>query len=198
PGVGSGPVIQEDGLSLTDAHLPPPLGPRGGAPIDASRTGRLDPAPFASFVAAPLAINQGAEPRGVQPPGSLDGSLIDTETLNLPAVSIGDPSTLLPGSGLAFVGYPDIGASSVTQIDGVVTGITAEQSGSGMAWLRTDSELKGGMSGGGAYDAEGQLVGIPTSAPGTDGNSPGPMCLSIQDDTRDGLITDADSCVPIG
>lgn len=196
--VGSGTVIQEDGLILTNAHLATSLGPCRGERIVVSLPVRLDEPPVPTYVAEPLAIDQALDLAVLQITGSLDGSLIDTETLNLPAVSIGDPSTLLPGSGLAFVGYPDIGASSVTQIDGVVTGITAEQSGSGMAWLRTDSELKGGMSGGGAYDAEGQLVGIPTSAPGTDGNSPGPMCLSIQDDTRDGLITDADSCVPIG
>ncbi len=102
------------------------------------------------------------------------------------------------GNGLTFVGFPDISATSVTAIQGVITGITAEKSGSSNAWLRTDSTLGGGMSGGGAYDATGKLVGIPTSAPATTGTLPDSLCLSIQDNTGDGLINDRDACVPIG
>lgn len=196
--VGSGTVVSDDGLILTNAHLATAMGPCRGERIIVALPVRLDEPPVPTYLAEPVALDENLDLAVLRITGSLDGSLVDTATLSLPSVPIGDPSALLPGSGLAFVGYPDLSATSVTQVDGVVTGITAEAHGSAMAWLRTDSTLGGGMSGGGAYNAEGQLVGIPTSAPGTDGNSPGPMCLSIQDNTRDGLITEADACVPIG
>lgn len=196
--VGSGTIISEDGLILTNAHLASSMGPCLGERIVVALPVRLDEPPVPTYLAEPVALGEGLDLAVLQITGSLDGSLVDRATLNLPSVTVGDPSALLPGSALAFAGYPDLSSTSVTQVPGVVTGITSERSGSGLAWLRTDSELGGGMSGGGAYNAAGQLVGIMTSAPGTSGNAPGPMCLSIQDNTHDGLITESDACVPIG
>jgi len=196
--VGSGTIVSENGLILTNAHLASSLGPCRGDRIIVALPVRLDEPPVPTYLAEPVVIDEGLDLAVLQVRGSLDGSLIDTSALNLPAVTIGDPSTLTPGSAMSVVGYPDLSTSSVTHVPGVVTGITAEKGGGSMAWLRTDSELGGTMAGGGAYNANGQLVGVPTSAPGTSGTTPGPMCLSVQDNTRDGLITEADACVPIG
>lgn len=197
--VGSGTVISDDGLILTNAHLASSLGgPCQGERIVVSLPVRLDEPPVPTYLAEPVALDEVLDIAVLQITGSLDGSLVDQTTLNLPYVPISDSSALLPGSALAVSGYPDLTATNVTYVPGVVTGITAEESGSSMAWLRTDSELGGGMSGGGAYNAEGQLVGIPTSAPGTSGDTSGPMCLNIQDNNHDGVITDSDACVPIG
>ncbi len=196
--VGSGTLISGDGLILTNAHLAEPLGPCRGERVIVALPVRLDEPPVPTYLAETVQVDDQLDLAVLQITSGLDGSLIDTATLNLPFTTLGDPSTLLPGSGLTFVGYPDIGATSVEAVQGVVTGITSEKSGSRMAWLRTDSELGGGMSGGGAYDGEGRLVGILTSAPATTGNEAGPMCLNIQDNTRDGLITERDACVPIG
>ena len=115
--------------------------------------------------------------------GGLDGSLVAPDELALPYVEAGDSSAILPGNSLTFVGYPDTGLSSVSTIAGQVSGITAERSGSSQAWLRTDVPLPGVFSGGGAYDANGLLIGVPTSASPTDGRSPGPDCLLLQDST---------------
>lgn len=196
--VGSGTIVDESGLILTNAHLASSLGPCRGERIIVALPVRLDEPPVPTYLAEPVALDEGLDLAVLQVTGSLDGSLVDTEVLNLPAVTLGDPSTLLPGSAMSVVGYPDLSTSSVTHVPGVVTGITAEKAGGSMAWLRTDSELGGAMAGGGAYNADGQLVGIGTSAPGTSGNAPGPMCISVQDNTRDSLITEADTCVPIG
>jgi hypothetical protein len=196
--VGSGTLVSADGLILTNAHLAEPFGPCRGERIIVALPVRLDEPPVPTYIAEPLVVSQQYDLAVLQITGSLDGSLIDQNSLNLPFVNLGDASALTPGSALTFVGYPDIGATSVAEVRGVETGITSERSGGDLAWLRTDSELGGGMSGGGAYNANGGLVGVPTSAPATRAVEAGPMCLTIQDSNRDGLITDRDACVPIG
>ncbi len=196
--VGSGTLISADGLILTNAHLVTEMGPCRGERIIVALAVHLDDPPVPTYTAELIQADTQFDLAIVRINASLDGSLIDPSTLNLPFVAIGDSSAFAPGNGLTFVGYPDIGASSVAAVQGVITGLTAEKSGSHLSWFRTDSSLGGAMSGGGAFDVSGRLVGVLTSAPATTGNEPGPMCLSIQDSTRDGLITERDACVPIG
>ncbi len=196
--VGSGTIISPTGLILTNAHLADALGPCRGERIIVALSVRLDEPPVPTYLADIVQIDTRLDAAVLQISGSLDGSPIDPESLNLPSVSIGDPSNLLPGNALTFVGYPDVSATNVTAISGVITGVTTETSGSRFAWFRTELDLGGGMSGGGAYDASGRLVALPTSAPATSGEEPGINCLSIQDNTNDGLITEQDACVPIG
>ncbi len=196
--VGSGTIIDSDGLILTNAHLAEPLGPCQGERVIISLPIKEDAAPIPTYIAEPIQIDTKLDVAILQITSSLDGRPIETGSLTLPAVSVGDPSDLLPGNGLTYVGYEDIGATRVSTVPGVITGITSETAGSRLAWFRTDSVLAGSMSGGGAYDSEGRLVGLLTSAPATTGEDAGPMCLSIQDNTHDGLITDLDACVPVG
>lgn len=196
--VGSGTLIGADGLILTNAHLVQASGPCRGERIIVALPIRLNEPPVPTYLAQLIQADETHDLAILQIFGGLDGSAISPESLNLPFVTISDPSGLLPGNTLTFVGFPDAGSGSVTSIEGQITGITTEKSGSRFAWFRTNIELAGGMSGGGAYDANGQLVGIPTSAPATAGISPGAMCLSIQDNNHDGLINERDACVPIG
>lgn len=196
--VGSGTLISEDGLILTNAHLALSEGPCRGERIVVALSPRLDEPPVPTYVAEPVNVDQKLDLAVLQIVGSLDGSLVDLETLNLPAVTVAETNVLAQGSALTVIGYPDIASSSVERTLGVVTGVTAESSGGGLAWWRTDSEIGGVAAGGGAYDAGGNLVGVATSTPGTDGNDSGDMCLGIQDSTRDGLITELDACVPVG
>lgn len=196
--VGSGTVISPTGLILTNAHLAGAFGPCRGERIVVALSVRLDEPPVPTYLAEVAEIDTGLDLAVLRIRGSLDGSPIDPDTLNLPSATIGDPSGLLPGNTLTFIGYPNIGAASVAAIEGPITGITSEKGGSRSAWFRTDAELSGTMSGGGAYDASGRLAGILTSAPATNGEEPGPHCLSIQDNTLDGRIDERDECVPIG
>ncbi len=196
--VGSGTLISADGLILTNAHLASPMGPCLGSRIVVALPVQVDDPPVPTYLAELVQIDVQHDLAILQIAASLDGSLIRRGTLNLPFVALGDSSGYLPGNGLTYVGYPDMATTGVTAIQGVITGITAEKHSSRLAWFRTDSILGGTMSGGGAFDANGRLVGILTSAPATTGEEPGPMCVSIQDSTRDGLINARDACVPIG
>jgi hypothetical protein len=196
--VGSGTLISPDGLILTNAHLATQMGPCRGGRIIVALAVRLDAPPVPTYVAELVQIDPQYDLAVIQIASGLDGSPVDPGTLNLPYVTPGDSSGFQPGNALTFVGYPDIGATSVTALQGVITGITAERIGGRLAWFRTDSLLGGVMSGGGAFDANGRLVGIMTSAPATSGSDPGLLCLSIQDSTSDGLINERDACVPVG
>jgi len=196
--VGSGTVIDSTGLILTNAHLAEAMGPCRGERIIVELPVRLDEPPVPTYIARVVQSDARLDLAVLQIAGGLDGSLIDPETLNLPYVTIGDPSRLVPGSTLTFAGYPDIGAASVTAVEGSITGTTSETSGSRMAWLRTNKPLEGTMSGGGAFDTNGFLIGVPTSASASDGQQASVSCLSIQDTNHDDLITDRDACIPIG
>lgn len=196
--VGSGTLIDATGLILTNGHLTEAQGPCRGERIIVELPVRLDEPPVPTYIARVVQSDSRLDLAVLQIDGGLDGSVIDPETLNLPYVTIGDPSRLVPGSTLTYAGYPDVGATSVAAVEGSISGSTSETSGSRIAWLRTNKPLEGTMSGGGAFDTNGYLVGVPTSASSSDGQQPGASCLSIQDTNHDGLITERDACVPIG
>lgn len=195
--VGSGTLVSDDGLILTNAHLAEPLGPCQGEEIVIALPVRLDEPPVPTYLANVVAIDERLSLAVLQIAGSLDGSLVDPATLNLPFAPVGDVNGLQPGSSVTAVGYPDIGTTPVNTESRILTSTISETSGSRFAWVRMDSAIGGVMTGGGIYDGEGNLVGVPTGAPATSGDIPGPSCLSIQDTTGDGAIDASDSCVPV-
>jgi hypothetical protein len=81
-----------------------------------------------------------------------------------PAVPPGDASRLQMGDALSLVGYPTAGGQrsrvTISLSRGVVSGFERDEHG---LLLKTDAELQGGSSGGAALDADGLLVGVPTS-----------------------------------
>ncbi|NDJ53238.1 MAG: hypothetical protein GYB68_09165 [Chloroflexi bacterium] len=194
---GSGTLISNDGLILTNAHLADPVGPCQGERIIVALPIRLDEPPVPKYLAQIVQVDHQLDLAVMRIVASLDGSLIEPNSLNLPFVSLGDPSGLLPGNALTTIGYPSLGAGGVEAVEQTITAITAESSSGDKSWLRVDTPLPGTKSGGGAYDLNGRLVGIPTGMPGTDGSERGPECISINDTNRDSLIDLRDSCVPI-
>ena len=196
--VGSGTLVSPNGLILTNAHLVEAVGPCRGERVLVALSVRPNEPPVATYLAHIVQVDSTLDLAVIQIVSGLDGSSIDPKTLNLPFVSVGDPSTLAVGSSLTYVGYPDTGQSNVAAVEGPITGIAAEKAGSQSAWLRTGAALGGAMAGGGAFDANGSLLGVLTSAPGTDGLTVGTDCLSIQDNNHDGVINDRDACAPVG
>ena len=77
-------------------------------------------------------------------------------------MSIGDAAKLDIGETLTVLGYPAIGGGSLELTRGAVSGFLAAE-GQKEAWIKTDARIAPGNSGGGAFDADGNLVGIPTA-----------------------------------
>ncbi len=196
--IGSGTLVSATGLILTNARLATANGPCQGERIIVSLPARPQDPPVPTYLAEIVQVEPRLDLATLQISSSLSGTPVDTSTLNLPFVRVGDPFPLEPGNTINIVGYENAGNSSVTSASSQITSITAEATGGETAWFRVETELSGTLSGGGAYDSTGALIGIPNSAPAGDGSEPGATCLSVQDTNNDSLITNADACIPIG
>jgi S1-C subfamily serine protease len=79
-------------------------------------------------------------------------------------VPLGDPEQLAMGDALWLAGYPTAGGQrsrvTISLSRGIVSGFERGEHG---VLLKTDAELQGGSSGGAALDAQGLLIGVPTS-----------------------------------
>jgi S1-C subfamily serine protease len=119
------------------------------------------------------------------------GQLLDTASLALPFVPLGDSTTVQQGDPIDLWGYPMIGGGTLTYTAGVVSGFNFEEGMTGAAWIITDATMSGGSSGGAALDRAGRLIGVPTQGSSLDCR-PGDM-------NGDGRIDAQDvGCVPTG
>lgn len=90
-----------------------------------------------------------------------DGAL--PKNLGLVSVNRGNSDDLLPGDPLAVIGFPGLGGSTVTFTDGVVSGFLDEDDDGFYEWIKTDTEVNPGNSGGLAIDQQGDFIGVPTA-----------------------------------
>lgn len=195
--VGSGTLVSADGLILTNAHLV--LGNRDCVSdrLVIALTLRVDEPPVPNYVADIVEINPGFDLAVLQISRFLDGRSIDTNTLQLPFVELGDSNSIALDETLYYFGYPDIQDDPVDVVRGTVSGFTAEARVGSRAWIRTNAEVPGLFSGGGAYNLDGELVGVPTVLPG---RVAGQVvdCRQVYDTNGDGQIEESDRCIPIG
>ncbi len=85
------------------------------------------------------------------------------KNLGLVAVDRGNSDDLLPGDPIGVIGFPGLGGSTVTFTDGVVSGFLDENDDGLYDWIKTDTEVNPGNSGGLAIDQQGDFVGVPTA-----------------------------------
>lgn len=72
------------------------------------------------------------------------------------SVTYGNPDSLIHGDDITLVGYPLSGGSTITSTFGNVAGFESS------TWIKTDAVAEFGSSGGGAFDSLGNFVGLPT------------------------------------
>jgi len=198
--VGSGTIVRFDGLILTNAHHVVQSTTCSGEEIIIAIT--LDPEepPVPKYRAEIVQINEGLDLALLRIARELDGRIIEPGTLPvLPFVEVGNASVVQLDETITVVGYPGIGNEGVQSIPGTITGFVAEPSGGEKSWFKTTtiSQLPGTMSGGGAYNQQGQLIGVPTTAPTTLAGDAS-NCSLVEDTNEDGFINNNDSCVPLG
>lgn len=84
--------------------------------------------------------------------------------VRFPYVQVGDSNQLIPGDAITIVGYPGISGSTITFTAGLMSGWVGEDFESGgKQWIKTDGKIAHGNSGGGAFDENGYLIGVPTA-----------------------------------
>lgn len=76
------------------------------------------------------------------------------------------------GDSVQILGYPGVGGKSITYTKGIVSGFEQlELENATLPWLiKTDAKLNPGNSGGGAFDAADNFIGVPEAVAGGPGN----------------------------
>ncbi len=194
---GSGTLVSADGLILTNAHVALPSEMCRADQLVIAITVRLDEPPVPTYTAEIVNFSKGRDLAVLRINGYLDGRAIEPGTLQLPFVELGDSATVQLDETITVMGYPDFGNAPVAATRGTVSGFTAEARAGDRAWIRTAATIPGTMSGGGAYNRAGKLIGVPTIAPARAG---GELvdCRVLQDTNGDGRADENDRCVPVG
>lgn len=195
--VGTGTIVSRDGLVLTNAHNTVRSRSCPGDTLIIAINSRLNEPPVPRFQADIVQADEGLDLALLRISRESDGKLIESGTLALPYVSLGNSEAVQLDETITVVGYPSIGNDPIAVERGTITGFMAEPSGGAKSWIKTSATIRGTMSGGGAYNQAGQLIGIPTTAP-LSGTSPGAGCLTVQDTNNDSLINRNDTCIPVG
>ncbi|MDW8267523.1 MAG: trypsin-like peptidase domain-containing protein [Anaerolineae bacterium] len=199
---GSGTILTADGLILTNCHVALPRAMWDDPQFDydlmvVALTVRADEPPRPTYLAEVVQYDPDLDLAVIQVAQMLDGSPVDREQLDLPALPQGNSDDLDLGDRLYIFGYPGIGGETITFTSGNVSGFTREQGVEGRAWIKTDATVAGGNSGGTAVNEQGELVGIPTQS-GAGGDGQYVDCRRLADTNDDGRIDENDSCIPVG
>lgn len=176
---GSGSIISDDGLILTNAHVGDPDAPgQGGgeglAPdhITVALTSAADDVPAAEAYRAETIVSDGYLDIAVmQIVADADGNPVDPGDLELPApMPLGDSDELRTGDDLVALGFPAIGNPSamgdqpLTVTTGVVSTFQANPIiGTERGFIDSDVRLGSGNSGGASINDDGELVGLNTA-----------------------------------
>ena len=194
----SGTLISADGLILTNAHSVLPSRQCDGDQLIIALSVDLSEPPIPKYRAEVSSANEGLDIAILRIARELDGRLIARSELPiLPFADIGDSDELSIDDNLIVAGFPAFGNEAAATSRGTVTAFISEPIGRGPSWFKTRAEIPGLMSGGGAYNSAGLLIGIPTNAP-LGGLAAAASCRYLADTNLDGLVNSSDACVPTG
>jgi hypothetical protein len=200
----TGTLISRDGLILTNAHSTLVSTDCPGDTLMIALSTETDEPPITTYQAEIVQVDEGLDLAILQINREFDGRIIESGSLALPFVEFADSNSVQLDDTIWVVGYPGVADDPVAEVRASVLGFMAEPGGSGKSWFKIEvdptavpGEIGGTMSGGGAYNRDGQLIGIPTTAPITQQNAI-TECRLIQDTNNDGLINQNDNCLPLG
>jgi S1-C subfamily serine protease len=159
---GSGTIVDDSGLILTNYHVVDPAGVGSYEDIAIYVTDDPKETPKLTYYGGLAAWDEDLDLAVIRITENRNGVEIDVGDLDLPVVSIGDAEDLDIGANLTVLGYPTVGEGSLELTKGAVSGFLAAE-GQKDAWIKTDARIASGNSGGGAFDDSGKLVGIPTA-----------------------------------
>jgi len=201
--VGTGTIIRKDGLILTNCHVALPSAMFGSGEewqrdaLLVALTTRTDKPPTPMYVAEVAQCDPDLDLAVIRVVKTLDGAKVNSASLNLPAVPLGDSDEVELGDELFIFGYPTIGGETITFTSGNVSGFVSGRGVEGRAWIKTDATIAGGNSGGTGVNDKGVLVGVPTRG-GAGSTKKTVDCRRVSDTNGDGKIDERDTCVPMG
>lgn len=195
---GSGTIISEDGLILTNAHVI--LSDRYYEVVDlvVAVTVAQDRPPEQMFFADVIQADADLDLAVIKVRSDLNGGPANFMSLGIPSVPLGNSEELQLGDEIIIIGYPGIGGETITLTRGEVSGFTSEQPYGNRAFIKTSATIAGGNSGGLASTAEGEIIGVPTQVGSGDLEDIIVDCRALADTNRDGVVDQNDNCVPTG
>jgi S1-C subfamily serine protease len=207
-GWGSGTLLTAEGYILTNHHVTdvsdlidqvkstPGVKIREGQLV-VLLTKRSDQPAVATYIAEVVADSADLDLAILKITKDLSGKAVDSSSLNLPFVELGDSDSIDLGDTINIFGYPGIGGDTITFTSGNVSGFDSDTNIEGRAWIKTDATIAGGNSGGTGVDNEGKLIGVPTRIfSNKEGQSVD--CRRLADTNGDGKIDETDTCIPVG
>ena len=199
--VGTGTIVTRSGLIIANAHNTTSNRTCQGHSIVIALNTGIDTQPIAQYRAEIVQVDEGLDIAVLQITSDLGGRNIQQESLALPFVEMADSDAVDLDDTLVSAGYPGIEGEAVTTIRGNVSGFITEP-GADPSWFKFEvradqSRITGTMTGGGTYNQNGQLIGVPTTVPVVSSFSD-INCVRIQDTNGDNRVNNNDICVPIG
>ncbi|WP_435770901.1 trypsin-like peptidase domain-containing protein, partial [Nocardioides sp. SYSU DS0651] len=183
---GSGSIIREDGLILTNAHVAAPqsegLEEKYGPSIgDIANPEYL----LISLTDGMTDTNAPATYRArvVEADGNLDVAVVEiyadaegnelTEEPDLPTVPVGTSAELRAGDDVTVLGFPAVAGAgeSITVTTGVISTVLNDPQLGPRSELDTDARIAPGNSGGMAINNDAELIGIPTALQSDEGTT---------------------------
>lgn len=173
---GSGSIIREDGLILTNAHVAAPESP--GLAEQYDNIDIADPEYVLIHLTDGMTdMNAPAEYRArvVEADGYLDVAVVEIyaqadgsdleDDVELPTVPVGSSGELRAGDDVTVLGFPAVARSedSITVTTGVISTIINDPDLGPRSELDTDARIAPGNSGGMAINNDAELIGIPTA-----------------------------------
>jgi S1-C subfamily serine protease len=196
---GSGSIIFSGGYILTNYHVALGDSKHTANQLRGFLADRQDAEPKAKYILEVVESNKDLDLAVLRITKDINGNPVDASTLNLPALSFGDSDKLSLNDNLTIIGFPGIGGKTITETRGIVSGFTAQDSFGDRAWIKTDTTIAGGDSGGAVLNDQGLLVGVPTRAGSGDNMVDITDCRAgLADTNGDGVIDQRDTCIPIG
>lgn len=174
---GSGTVVTPDGLILTNAHVASPHSPGVAgfyqdpdlllAPdVEELRVAfsvAEDQKPEIRYLADVVAADGVLDLAVIRITRDLNGDYVDSQALKLDYVPLGDSDQVHIGDKIHVFGYPGAGGETITYTQGTVSGFEdQDRVNTNRAFIKTDSNVSPGNSGGLATNETGQIVGVPT------------------------------------
>lgn len=195
---GSGTIIADDGLILTNAHVV--LSDRYYEVVDliVAITVEQDQPPQRMFYADVIQADAQLDLAVIKIRSDLSGGAANFSSLGIRPVPLGDSNSLSLGDSIVIIGYPGIGGDTITLTRGEVSGFTSEEPYGNRAYIKTSATIAGGNSGGLAANAQGEIIGIPSAVGTGDIEDEFVDCRRLADTNRDGVIDEYDNCVPTG
>jgi S1-C subfamily serine protease len=180
---GSGAVIDKSGLIVTNQHV---LISSDGTLMRVcgiGMTGDVSLPPKMKYLGRLAATDTDLDLALIKISESLDGSETPDEFSFIDLAGTGELAAgLRIGDPVFIVGYPGVGAETLTLTQGVVAGRV------GSHLIKTSAFIDSGASGGGVFNAEGRYVGVPMAA--ARGDIGGSLGYLIGADAVDGFLRD--------